>query len=107
MPQKVYANLPAYSVDLDHASVSTLAAEIEDQTFFHDSFPCILDSIIDAGVISIAHTDGHIEDIHWGRTAPNEHGVYDVLIDTPMVTLTALRALWVYNVIGDEFPDVA
>jgi hypothetical protein len=101
--QIVYETLPTNSVDLDHASVFTLACDAEDEGL---GFPTIVDAIIDAGCIDYVDASGVVTPIHWGKTAPNEFGCYDVVVDLPKIDLPHLRCLWIAGVIDREYPAI-
>jgi hypothetical protein len=102
MAQHIFEPLPAQSVDLNHAFVSTLSYETEEMPEYTR-----IDDVIDAGVINLVDTNLGVETkLHWGKTAPDANGQYAVIVDAPEIKLEHLQVLWLAKVIDGDMPTV-
>lgn len=105
MPQKIHETLPANSVDLDTCCVQTMASAIEDTALVGTS---AVDAVILSGNIGVFNNaTGETTWVDWGKTAPDAHGIYIVVVDIEKITLPVLQVLWAVNVIEGEQPTPA
>lgn len=102
MDNIVYESLPTDCVDLDKVVILTLDSEVEDQTRGLDTS---VDRVSSSGILRLLHDSGIIQNIHWGKTAPNEWGTSTIIVDAPMLTLPIIQCLWVMMVIEGEYPS--
>jgi hypothetical protein len=100
---KVYETLPAGMVDLDKCSVCAWPVAEEE--------PAMIDNVIQSGVVVLYNTKHFKGDalgaflfpsnIYWGKTAVNEQGFYNIVVDVPEITESILMALYIMNVIPE------
>jgi len=101
----IEVQLPTASIDLDNCSVMTLQSEIDDADILEGRWPSVINRVVESGEVGLLHDDtGVTETISWGRTAKDEHGIFDVVVDVKAITLDILRVLWVTGVIDGAFP---
>jgi len=106
MPQLIYETLPCNGcVDLDECGVYTIQYVLDDEDIRDGRWPNPIDTIVDAGVVSIADGDG-VREIHWGKTDfIGDEGYHDIIVDAPSVTLEIVQALWLAGVVGGDYPE--
>lgn len=105
--QTVYDRLPCRGfVDLDRACVVTMEEVVDNVELFGDTPDYnAVDRVTSAGELIIADvTNGTESRISWGKTAPDEDGFYDVVIDATEITIEILTGLWLLGVIDGECP---
>jgi hypothetical protein len=93
----VYETLPAFSVDLDKECVcSWPVAEEEVAWDLLSDGERLIDTMIDGGTVYVLG----ISELAWAKSAPDEHGFCDVLVDAPKITRSILWALYNAGIIG-------
>ena len=76
---------PANCVDFDNYTICTLSSLIEEN---------------DLDALNLVISSGCADGIHWGKTAPNEHGITTVLVDVNKIEKRHINSLWIEGIIG-------
>lgn len=95
-----WENLPSGSIDFEWCSVISMTELLEEENY--ELCPNPLDHVIESGTVEMMQ-NGNLVTIPWGRTAPNEHGVYEVVVDVPEITLPIIQLLWRTCIIDRPF----
>ena len=81
--QPIYENFPAFCIDLDKSAVMSWDAVEE-----IDASETLLNDVVESGRVIVDNVL-----IAWGKTKPDEHGHYCVLVEQKRVTVETMRAL--------------
>lgn len=103
---QVYEQLPSNCIDLDMCSVITMGALMADEDIVRGLWDNPVDHVVDGGTVNLLQDDGTEIRLTWARTEANEYGIYDVVVDTPIITLFMLQALWLCHVISGDCPEL-
>ena len=80
--QPIWENLPARCVDLKNCAVWSWLEVAEDAN------QSLLADLIEYGTIKV-----NGQDVAWGKTAKDEKGLFDIVVDSELITVDVLHSL--------------